>query len=291
MKSNQLAGRHGEERVLSYLQEALHNQSAYVLHDFHMRIPNAYSIQIDFIIFTKSYILLLEVKNIKGHIRLQHAPPQLVRTLDGIVQAMDCPFTQMTRNVMHFKKLLGNQPLPVYTAIVWANRSAVIDPLMFEAPHPLLFVKQLPAFISYLPNEESENVSLRTLVKRIQSKATPFWQTNMCERYSVSPLDLLNGMQCMACYSMAKLFEKTWVCMNCKCRVNSMLPENICLLFHFMGENLSMQMLQQLIPSLRSRNLQDLIQSKRLQISGNRRNRSYHTVTPKQVTWMEINYK
>lgn len=196
-----------------------------------MRIPNAYAIQIDFIIFTKSYILLLEVKNIKGTIRFQQYPSQIVRTLDGVTQAMDCPFTQMTRNVLQFRKLLGNQPLPVYSAIVWANRSAVIEQLSFEAPHPLLFLKQLPDFISKLPTEEMKGVSLQRLVKRIQSKATPFFQTNLCERFEVLPQELIKGYICLSCHQKLKLHVKTWSCSYCETLEKNHLKMNILQLF------------------------------------------------------------
>lgn len=283
-----MAGQDGEKKVLSFLREALHHQSATVLHDFHVRIPNAYAIQIDFIVFTKSYILLLEVKNIKGSIRLQHSPAQLVRTMDGVTQAMDCPFTQMTRNVLQFKKLLGNQQLPIYTAIVWTNRSAVIEPLLFDAPHPLLFLKQLPGFISRLPTDEVNGLSVSRLVKQTQMKATLFRQINLCERYAINPLELTGGLQCMNCYSLARLFEKSWVCMKCKCRINTMLTENICLLFHFVGEELPLRTFQQFIPSLRSRNLKELILSGRIQISGNRRGRHYRLNPKTKVNWVEL---
>lgn len=288
MKTNHSAGRHGEEKVLSSLREALHLQSATVLHDYHMRIPNAYAIQIDFIIFTKSYILLLEVKNIKGMIRFQQSPSQLVRTLDGVTQAMDCPFTQMTRNVLQFKKLLGNQPLPIYTAIVWANRSAVIDPLVFDAPHPLLFFKQLPDFISKLPTEVVAGISLQRLVQRIQSKATPFYQTNLCERFDVMPQELMTGYLCLSCYEKLRIHVKSWSCSYCGAIEKGCLKSNILLLFDLQRELLKSHDMKNVINEISWRQVRELVEEGKLEVVGARKNRKYRICRSKNVRWLEI---
>lgn len=288
IKTNQSAGRHGEEKVLSSLREALHLQSATVLHDFHMRIPNAYAIQIDFIVFTKSCILLLEVKNIKGTIRFQQYPAQLVRTLDGITQAMDCPFTQMTRNAFQFKKLLGSQSLPVFSAVVWANRSAIIDPLSFEAPHPLLFLKQLPDYISKLPKEEAEGISLQRLVKRIQSKATPFFQTNLCERYGVLPQELMRGYICLSCYEKLRLHVRSWSCPNCKILNKTCLKSNIMDVFDLKGDMLTSQEIRSTIGEVSKRQLKELVEAGNLMMTGASRNRRYQVNRDLSVTWSEM---
>lgn len=288
MKTNQSAGRHGEEKVLSSLREALHLQSATVLHDFHMRIPNAYAIQIDFIIFTKSYILLLEVKNIKGSIRFQQSPAQLVRILDGATQAMDCPFTQMTRNVMQFKKLLGNQPLPVYSAIVWANRSAVIEQLSFDVPHPLMFLKQLPDYISKLPTDEAEGISLQRLVKRVQSKATPFIHTNLCERYGVLPQELMRGYICLSCHEKLCLHVKTWICPSCKTQGKVYLMANIMGLFDLLGDKLTNEEIRLTIEEVSKRQMKELVNNGKLMVLGAKKNRRYQIIRDQKVRWTEI---
>lgn len=121
------AGESGEKEVLTYLQESLHKIPSYVLHNFHARIPNQFAIQIDYLIITHHYILMIEVKNIKGLITFRQNPPQLIRELDGEVLALDCPFSQLDRNLLHFKKLLGQTQLPIYSMVVWANRSANLE--------------------------------------------------------------------------------------------------------------------------------------------------------------------
>lgn len=286
--SLQKAGERGEREVFTFLQEAYHDKPVTILYNFHSKKSHSFAIQIDYIVFTKSYILLLEVKNIKGTISFRQNPAQLFRVLEHQEQVMDCPFSQMDRNLLHFKKLLGKTPLPVFTAIVWANRSAIIEPLTFESIHPLLFLKQLPHYLSRFESLPNQKVDLKRLIQKIQSLATPYYKSALCERYGIDSGDLAVGMQCLTCSYMMDLHKKTWNCANCRVKQNHMIDENILMLYDFLGERLSMKRMNELLPSLEYRMLKRLIDSGNLTCHGGRRGRVYQVERPEKVKWVEV---
>ncbi|WP_342526540.1 nuclease-related domain-containing protein [Chryseomicrobium sp. FSL W7-1435] len=282
------AGESGEKDVASYLQEALHQLPAYVLHNYHVKIPNTFSIQIDYLIFTSQFILILEVKNIKGHIFFNQNPAQLIRTLDGEVMAMDCPFAQMDRNVLHFKRLLSKSELPIYTVIVWTNRSAVLEAAPSNSPHKILFLKQLPYYISQLLKLPEQEVHLGSLVKNLKAKATPFYQPDLCQRYGIAPSELVRGLLCLTCYSPMNLHVRTWVCPKCRVKNNHMVNENILGLFDLLGDTLQMNDLKQILPTLYSRLLGNLVKSGEVRSTAYRKNRTYTLHRPSKVKWLEV---
>jgi len=266
------AGESGEKEVLTYLRESLHKIPSYVLHNFHARIPNQFAIQIDYLIITHHYILMIEVKNIKGRITFRQNPPQLIRELDGEVLALDCPFSQLDRNLLHFKKLLGQTQLPIYSMVVWANRSANLEGAPSSSPHKLLFLKQLPHYLNQLEKLPKQDAQLASLVKRLKSRATPFYIPYLCERHGITASELIQGLICLYCYTPMRLHIRTWVCPKCRVNNTHMLEENILNVFDLLGDSLQMKELKQLLPFLYSRNLGNLMRTGTIKTSSGKKN-------------------
>ncbi|OZS77852.1 hypothetical protein CF394_08850 [Tetzosporium hominis] len=282
------AGERGENEVLPYLQESYYKQPVSILHNYHSRKAHSFSIQIDYLILTNRYILLLEVKNIKGHITFRQNPAQLIRMIDGEMQALDCPFTQMDRNLLHFKQLLGKSKLPIFTAIVWANRSAVIEDVAFPTTHPVLSLKQLPTFLHELSKHPVQQVNVKSLQKRLQSLATPFYLFSLCSRYEIVPTELIKGMQCPTCFGLLLLNQKSWNCTECKLTTTSALEANILNVFDLLGDQLSMRDFHQVLPDLQARNLKKLIASGAISILFEKKNRLYKINRNREVNWLEV---
>lgn len=283
------AGEGGEREVLSYLQEALYSLPSFILHNFHVRVPKHFSIQIDYLVLTNNYILMIEVKNIKGRITFKPNPAQMIRELDGDLIAMDCPFAQLDRNLLHFKKLIGQVSLPIYTVIVWVNRSAILNQAPLNSPHQLIFIKQLPHYLNQLDGLPNQAIDLHSLVKRLKSKATPFYLSDICERYSLAPNELLPGLICMSCNTLMTLHARTWICSRCKMKNNYMLDENILCAFDLLGDNLQMNELRQLLPFLYSRNLEKLIETGSIRRTSPKKNRVYSLERTTKVHWIKWN--
>lgn len=282
------AGERGENEVLPYLQESYYKQPVSILHNYHSRKAHSFSIQIDYLILTNRYILLLEVKNIKGHITFRQNPAQLIRMIDGEMQALDCPFTQMDRNLLHFKKLLGKSKLPIFTAIVWANRSAIIEDAAFPTTHPILSLKQLPTFLHELSKNPTQQINVKSLQKRLQSLATPFYLFSLCSRYEIAPTELIQGMQCPTCFGMLVLNQKSWKCNGCKLTTTMACEANILNAFDLLGDQLSMRDIHQVLPDLQARNLKKLIASGAISILFEKKNRLYRINRDREVNWLEV---
>ena len=76
-----LAGIKGEELLNNLFENVKFRFEYYVLHDLHLYSTAWF--QIDSLIVTPYYAIILEIKNIGGHIKIRKNHPQLERTLSS----------------------------------------------------------------------------------------------------------------------------------------------------------------------------------------------------------------
>lgn len=108
------AGYFGELRTDRFIEEVLFPQQLLIIPDLHTRLHSKRHIQIDTLILTRSYILIIEVKNITGTLRFKTDPNQLVRIKDNAEEkSYACPLTQLDRNCDGIKILFPRTKLPI----------------------------------------------------------------------------------------------------------------------------------------------------------------------------------
>ncbi|MFX3623267.1 MAG: nuclease-related domain-containing protein [Ectobacillus sp.] len=90
-----LSGYRGEQS-LDYYLSFLPPKQQLILHDLRLKENGRY-FQIDTLILTKAFILIIEAKNIAGTIFFDTAFHQLIRTIDGKEEAFPDPIMQITR--------------------------------------------------------------------------------------------------------------------------------------------------------------------------------------------------
>ena len=121
------AGYWGEQSVHSIL-EVLPKNEYFIFHD--LRLPGKpHPFQIDLLILSSSFFLILEVKNMAGELFFDDTFKQIIRTLNDQNDAFDDPILQVR---LQRKKLLEwlsvkQLPLiPIETLVVSANSKAVL---------------------------------------------------------------------------------------------------------------------------------------------------------------------
>ncbi len=88
-----MAGYWGEQ-VVSSILEGLPKNEYFIFHD--LRLQGKYRpFQIDFLLLSTSFFLILEVKNIAGELRFDDTFNQLIRTLNEQNEGFDDPIVQV----------------------------------------------------------------------------------------------------------------------------------------------------------------------------------------------------
>ncbi|MGE6375487.1 nuclease-related domain-containing protein [Peribacillus muralis] len=122
------AGYKGEYRVF-HLLKALPQKDYLLFHDIRL-CGSPFSFQMDILIPTPFFLLIVEVKNMAGEILFDNTFNQLIRiNPDGKTEAFDDPILQVSRQRMHLLDWLKTKNinnLPVETLVVSTHSSTII---------------------------------------------------------------------------------------------------------------------------------------------------------------------
>lgn len=274
---NRKVGQRGETKLLRFLEEVDFTHSPLVIRNFITRVHQKRIIQIDYLVVTRKYVLIIEVKNIAGHIQFNANPPQVIRTLDDRPsQAMDCPFVQLDRNVDGFTALQADNKLPIYTSLVWANTSTTFD-LPFKAPHQFLTLKRVPLMIQELEKlpDLLSTKQFNALKKKIIQKTQSFQEQSFCERYQINPMVLKKGLYCLECYQRLTKSIRKWICPNCKLNATQYMDINVLSLFYIQHAQLTISDIRNHLPELQSRQVRKVLHSYGYTSTGNTKSKRY----------------
>jgi len=209
-------GHEGEHRVDREWFEMPYLNEHYLLFNYEIENEFGFSHQIDTLLLTKHFLLILEVKNIVGRIDYDEQKHQLIRTRpNGMAETLTNPFDQLYRHEELFHRILSQLKisLPIETAVVMANPSTVIGTVP-KAP-PLFHASGLRAFIkSCLVRHESllTTSQLDKLAKLLMSRSM---SRNFDLNISVDRIR--KGVLCEKCnYAVAMTYSRgIWTCPKC----------------------------------------------------------------------------
>ncbi|MCM3610259.1 NERD domain-containing protein [Planococcus sp. MERTA32b] len=123
------AGFHGEQRVDSLFYEIPIENPHYFIQDLFIQKPKS-SHQIDTVLITSRFVLLLEIKSISGELNFDPQLRQFSRTnKDGSIDGMNNPDDQIRRHERWMQQFLSAQKvsLPVIGVIVFTYPSSIVN--------------------------------------------------------------------------------------------------------------------------------------------------------------------
>jgi len=214
------AGYSGECNVDSYLERAQFTRLTRIFTDVHLETSNNFTFQIDTLIVTERYVLIVEVKNITGTVRFVQNPPHLLRELDnGNETIMDCPVYQLSANKVNLDDWFQQRGYKIKTAglLVLANQNTVVKDV--PPDFPILYKKQLPYYLrNFQPNEPIFSVvQIQDISRKIQDEQQQFNPFPLCSYYNIDTRSLKEGLLCRYCNGLLQRKNReTWHCLLCK---------------------------------------------------------------------------
>lgn len=211
---NQDAGDHGEKYIFEKLQKMRLSPDSRILHN--ITFNNFVQIQIDILVITNYYVLILEVKNIKGDIYFTQNPRQLIRKQkNGDIDIFTNPEIQVEQYMDSLSELMNAHHIhiPIYSVIVFAyNNANIISP---PEKIPVIMGNELPNFMQRVSknNNPFEAEKIVEILLRHDTNRNPY---PLCTYYGIDTKDVQKGVFCPICAkSNMRKIHRAWQCTRC----------------------------------------------------------------------------
>ncbi|MFC7372956.1 nuclease-related domain-containing protein [Fictibacillus iocasae] len=219
------AGYKGEVSLL-YELNMLPKNSHTSLFDIRLTNNQNYFFQTDVCFITKSFALIMEVKNISGKVYFDLYDQMIRYKKDGTEECFPDPINQVMIQESHFRKWLEQMKwtLPVESIVVFTNPQTIIT--FSDTYNPSLRLKVirkriLPLKIQDLSKKYKSELLTDKELKKLTYQLLKFHtepSPNALEHYKLKSTDILSGVQCPICLHlpMRRTFGK-WFCEHCCC--------------------------------------------------------------------------
>lgn len=205
------AGEFGEQHIYTILQTFPKTEEIYYLHNICID-----QVQIDLLAISNSWCIAFEVKNIKGQVRFNTNPRQLIRKLENQQEeSFQCPQSQLERilSVLNRFFLRHQIKLPIYPAVVFPFNNAIITPP--DSNIPIIIGRDLINFIQKLPVNKPV-VNPQKVAGIVEKANEPYHRFPLASYYGIDETAILKGVECSACgqIPMTRL-KGSWKCLRC----------------------------------------------------------------------------
>lgn len=221
-QSRRLAGYKGELAIDFYLNK-LPEKEYLILHD--LRLSNGkYFFQIDTLLLSTAFALVLEVKNYNGTLFFDPDFNQLIQTNNkGETKGYPNPIEQASQQSSELKKWFHkrNITIPVEYLIIISKPSTILktapgySKMLLKVQHAQFLLRSIEKIKASYKNEVMTAKNLKKISRTIIKEHTP--ETfDILKYYGILPGDIQTGVICKACSSLPmKRHFGTWYCANC----------------------------------------------------------------------------
>jgi len=217
------AGDRGE-RSIDYYVDLIDDDDLRVFYD--LRLPwKKYFFQMDTVLLTSSFILLVEINNLVGDIFFSRETKQMVRRYNEMKEAFPDPLLQVNQQKLQLHYFLKENKfphIPIYTIVAFVNRNGIlhIEP---QNNFHLNNVIPIQEFIfKYKEIEQANNQiflnenQLEALSELFLTSHVPYDQQNILTTYKLGEEDIMQGVQCKQCQRVGMDFYWAhWICNLC----------------------------------------------------------------------------
>ncbi|SFQ24384.1 nuclease-related domain-containing protein [Salibacterium halotolerans] len=213
------AGYRGEKAIdyhLSFI-EAPH----LILHDLRL-LGRTSHFQMDTLLLTPYFSLIIEVKNIAGTLHFDDYRYQMTRRLHGEEEGFLDPRLQVRRHKLQLEEWLSDHSLvlpPIYPLVVISFPSTIIQASSTNVIH----AAQLPFEITTYKKEQEKPTlpfaGIQTTADKLIQLCRPK-MVDILQEFELTPDDIQKGVQCLECPNgwMRKMKNGFWCCRSCGCR-------------------------------------------------------------------------
>jgi hypothetical protein len=275
------AGYWGEVTLNKYLKELPSNQY-YIFHDLQLKIYGVH-FQIDTLLISTKYILIIEAKNISGTLNFDNKFQQLIRLEDN--EAFEDPRIQAKRNqalLKRFFRSLGFKELPIDYIIFFSNVKTKLKASPDIETDLSRVCKAREIFGKIEKCEatfQEEKISLTEINKmtEILLRNHQAKKIDILNQYKIAPADIVTGVCCKKCSTIPMKYKKgTWVCLSCLFATKDAHLEAINDYFLLLKPTITNNELKIFLHLPSNDIAQKILKKSKLQSTGKTKSRIYH---------------
>lgn len=222
-RRNYMSGYNGERQIDYYLKN-YKRENCLFFAGLRLEI-NDQAFQIDSLILTPYFILIIESKNIAGTLTFEKDSTQVIRELNGSTQGFKNPIIQVARQrklLLAWLKKHKIPPIPILDLVGIADRRTIIQttPDNFAIYKKLIYADvledKIEAIEAYYSEQKLNSRQIQKLNKLFIKEHTPA-PPSILRTYGIDGSGLIKGIRCLHCQQFP-LFRiaKQWYCRKCK---------------------------------------------------------------------------
>jgi hypothetical protein len=218
------AGFNGE-RAVDYQLSFLTDKKYMIFND--LKLPlTPHHFQVDSLLFTPCYTLILEIKNISGTLTIDSEFNQLTKEYNGAVTGFSDPITQARRQKLFLQRFFYDNNLiipPIEYFVVISNPNTILrmgKGQTLQAPynkiiHAQNLISEISKLNSLYTEEKFNKKEFRRIKKVLLTKHDTSY-SSILNTYGINENELLRGVFCELCRRKMERVYGTWFCKGCK---------------------------------------------------------------------------
>ncbi|MBT2661534.1 nuclease-related domain-containing protein [Bacillus sp. ISL-45] len=275
------AGYKGELQTdyrLSFLPE----EGYHIFRDLRLQ-DEKWHFQIDTLILTLRFILLIETKAYSGTLFFDKHSEQMIQTKDGQEKSYDNPINQVRMQSWHLKRWLKNHKFsvpPIYHLVALSNSSTIIK--VSDRSLNNLIVKgdvllsRVLQFDETITNPSFTEKEVRKFSRSLLKNHSPH-HPDILKQYSLTPDDLQKGVQCPSCLTYGMNRKKWfWHCPVCEHKSKTAHHKTVKEFFLLISPTIKNQICREFCPGVSSRTITNILFPLNLPFTGSNKGRIYH---------------
>lgn len=217
-----LAGLRGEES-LDYYLSFLPEQEFLIFQDLRLK-NDPHFFQMDFLLLSASFLLIIEVKNMSGTLFFDPLFHQMILTSNGVEEAFPDPVLQVQNQKHHLNQWLQFNKLPtvpIETLVVMSNPKTVLKTHsnMQEYVKTVIRSPCLQTAIMNLCKQHQKEIYTPKHLRKLRTlllKKHTINETNILERFGLFENELLTGAHFPDCLKLKMQRRgRKWHCPHC----------------------------------------------------------------------------
>lgn len=218
-----MAGYRGEQS-LDYYFGFLQKEKYYILHDIRLPYDETRYFQIDILLLSAQFMLIIEVKNLSGTLYFDGTFNQLVRTQNGVEEVFKDPISQVHLQKLQLEAFLKANKIhlpPIETLVAFTHPTALIQtsPNNKSAQQYVIksinLIQKISHFEKIYNKEGLNSKELKSLLRLCLKNHCPSNQ-DLLLLFNITQNEILTGVHCPHC-SYLPMIRKygEWLCQNC----------------------------------------------------------------------------
>lgn len=278
------AGYWGEITLANYVKELPQDQYS-IFHDLELQL-NGIHFQIDTLLISQNYILIIEVKNILGTLVFDSVFNQLIRLKDdGTEETFEDPRVQAKR----IKSLLTNwmvknglKLLPIEYLVFFSNVRTILKANPGDSTDLSKVCKARDVFNKIEQYEQVykkvrvDSATISKMGRFLLDQHSPM-QINILAKYNILEKDICSGVRCPNCSRIPMNYKwRKWTCPACNTSSKDAHIEALNDYFHLFKPTISNSEFRKFLHLPTNNIAHKILLSLHLQTTGKTKNRLYH---------------